>query len=118
MVLNCPNKSHADPREKSGDDAVPCVTACKQRLDRVPVNTVAKREPIGHSTSQLRQMRRDRLRLWGGTFHRDDTRKLAQPADQHRTEPEVRGTRVVVDAEGKSALARDRGEVLIYLIIG
>src|SRR5215208_1846988 len=105
-------------REKSGHDAVPSVSACDQRLDRVPINTVAQREPLRHSTSELPQMRRDRLCLRRRTLYRNDIGKLAQPADQLGAEPKVCRAGVVIDAQGEPAFACDSGEVLVYLIIG
>lgn len=58
------------------------------------------------------------LRLGGRDLEGHDAGHPAQAADESRAEPEVRGARIVVDAERQPALARDGGEMLEYLVVG
>ena len=71
----------------------------------------------GTSLAQSAQMLRDRTRLRRRALHGHDAGHMAQAAQERGAEREMRGRRVVVDAERQAAGTRDRREVLEHLVV-
>ena len=67
IVLNCPNKSYADSRKKSGDDAVSSVSACKQRLD--PSSNQRCSPERTHRAQHVATTRSPTSWDWRGRYH-------------------------------------------------